>query len=62
MNKCLIVKDKDNNLYLKITEKPLDHSVYFKIEPYNTTLKIEDFIILSTPFLVDLKGEEKDGN
>jgi len=59
MNKGEVVKDSENNIYLKITGKPIDkdNPVYFKIECYNTE-PIGKIVKLSKGnLLINLKGE-----
>ena len=55
-NKAQIIKDHNNNLYLKV--ELVDSYVYFKIEEYNT--KPEGKIVkLSDNFLINLKGGKR---
>ena len=50
-----VVKDKNNEIYLKVYDKKIKVLAYFKIEPFNTDPegKIEE---LSDVFSIDLQG------
>jgi hypothetical protein len=39
MNKSEIVRDEENNIYLKLTGKPLEIPAYFRIEDFTTKPK-----------------------
>jgi len=56
-NAARIVRD-NNYVYLKVTGKPLDRAIYFKIEEFVT--KPEGKIIeLSKAFLINLNAQEE---
>lgn len=52
-----IVKDKNNDVYLKVYNEKVKVLAYFLIQPYDTTLegKIED---LTDTFSIDLGGRK----
>ena len=54
-NLAKIIKDKNNELYLKVYDEKVKVLAYFKIEEFNTDPegKIEE---LSDVFSIDLKG------
>jgi hypothetical protein len=56
MNKAIIVRDNNGNVYLKISGEPLDRPVYFKIEEFTTDPEGK-IINLSKEFEINLKEE-----
>ena len=56
-NAARIVRDKDNQVFLKVAGKPLDRPVYFQIEEFITEPKGK-IIELSKAFIIDLKTKE----
>lgn len=58
MNRARLVKDSKNNIYLKVSGKPLHESVYFKIDLFATVpnKKIKD--LTKQEMVVNLRGEE----
>jgi hypothetical protein len=56
INKAIIVRDNNGNVYLKVSGKPLDNSVCFKIEEFVTEPEGK-IINLSKEFEINLKEE-----
>lgn len=59
MNEARLVKDSKDNIFLKVSGKPLHESVYFKIELFASEPqgKIKD--LTKREMLVNLKGGNK---
>jgi hypothetical protein len=57
-NVARIVRDKNNDVYLKVTGKPLDNPVYFRIEEF-TTEPEGKLIELSKAFIINLNAREE---
>jgi len=58
MNTGQIIKDDDNNVYLKVDGEPLKSSVYFEILTFTSEITGE-IIKLSTKFDINLSGKEE---
>ena len=56
-NIAKIIRDENNDVYLKVSGKPLDNPVYFRIEEFNTNPegKLGE---LSNVFSINLTKEE----
>jgi hypothetical protein len=57
MNAGVIVRDKNGNVYLKITGKPIEDAVYFLINCFNVKPESKT-IKLSKEFLINLNAKE----
>ena len=58
MNKARIVRDKDNEVYLVISGKPINKEIYFHIDEFVTEI-VGKSIKLSKVFDIDLKAKEE---
>jgi hypothetical protein len=58
MNTGQIIRDDNNNVYLKVEGEPLESSVYFEILTYTSDIKGK-ITELSTKFNINLTGKEE---